>query len=512
MNVDLRIAERDWLRLRKQFEVSFRSSLAPETGALAVLGECRTGRKHEFIVSQILLPEPGELKLASNGALIFDASFVRRAHIAMRKAGLAGIATFHTHPGAAANVEFSPYDNHQNPLLAANLMELEPRTRLVSVVAGKHSQCAQLFSTPHSRIAMRRLTVVGDRLSFLPFTGKAPPPPPPPAAAFDRALALTAAGALAMLAQMTIVVVGASGTGSLICELLARAGCRRIILIDHDVVRVINLNRILYATAKDARLRVPKVEVIRRGIEGLGLGVHVEPVWGSILDFNVLRRVLDADFVFGCVDRALPRHLLCELSARYAFPYIDVGSEIGGDDDGIVSLDGRTSYIAPGRHCLMCTGVVTPRRLHFESLTEGERKRQIALGYSDDLLLKQPAVMELNMRPASNGVLLLRHLLQPFLREPLPVALTENAVTYRMIPVSKARAANSTCPTCQVNPHYGHGDCGPQIGFDADTEKKILGNELAIERHDGAHDKGRPRRPSFMQRAFSRIGRILRSE
>ena len=94
------------------------------------------------------------------------------------------------------------------------------------------------------------------------------------------------------------------------------------------------------------------------------------------------------------------------------------GAEIGGDKEGIVSADARVNYVASRRWCLRCTGLVTPRRLVFESLTGAERKRKIALGYCDDLLIKQPAVMDLNMRAASSGVMLLRHLLQPFLLTP----------------------------------------------------------------------------------------------
>ncbi len=314
---------------------------------------------------------------------------------------------------------------------------------------------------------------------------------------------------------MTIAVVGASGTGSLVCELLARAGCRRILLIDHDIVRLINLNRILYATAEDARLGVAKVHVVKRGIESLGLGCEVEAVLGSILDDAILRRVLDADLVIGCVDRALPRHLLSELAFRYLLPYVDVGSEIGGDDRGIVSLDSRVNYVAPGRHCLSCVGVVNSRRLRFESLTEGERKREIALGYCDDLLMTQPAVMDLNMRPASNGVLLVRHLLQPFLREPLPVTISENAVTYKIIPVSVAREENPACPTCRTNQRFGYGECGPQIGFDAATANRLLGSEAAAAMIERARADNRHgvRIPHFLGRlgaGIAKIGRRVR--
>lgn len=504
MQNNLRVAEQDWSRLRKHFSDSFRDRESAETGALAVLGACKTATKDDFLIARVLLPGPGDLKLASTGEVVFDASYVRRAHLEMRKHRMAGIAVFHTHPFADTSVDFSPYDDRQEPQLFDNLRELEPTTKLISVVAGKRSQSGRMYSESTASTPMRELIVVGDRLSYLGLNGLPPSAPPKPAAIFDRGLALTDPGALNRLSRMTAVVVGASGTGSLICELLARAGCKRIIVIDHDIVRDVNLNRILHATAEDARLGTPKVLVLKRAIEATGLGCRVEAICGSILDNDVLRRVFDADIVFGCVDRDLPRQLLCETAFRYLLPLVDVGSEIGGDDDGIVSLDSRTSYVAPGRHCLMCSGIVTPRRLRFESLTASEREREIALGYSDDLLITQPAVMDLNMGAARQGMLLLRHLLQPFLREPLPVKLCENAVTYRTIPVSSAAAANEHCPTCRTNRRFGYGDCGPALAYDGETARRILGTEPfenKIIAKDPPHP--RPQAPHLLRRAMN---------
>jgi hypothetical protein len=119
---------------------------------------------------------------------------------------------------------------------------------------------------------------------------------------------------LALLARLTVAVIGASGTGSLICELLARAGCRRILVIDHDIVKLANLNRILYATKDDARLGRPKAEVLKRGIESLELGCEVVPIVGYILDDNVMRRLNEVDIAFGCVDKDYPRILHTEKS------------------------------------------------------------------------------------------------------------------------------------------------------------------------------------------------------
>jgi hypothetical protein len=486
MLVDLRMTEADWHRLQNLIKPSFRSGCCPETGAIGILGECRAGEKHEFLLVKVLPPGPGDLKVAAHNHLVFDSSYIRRAHLEMRKEKLAGIVFFHTHPLSDTSVGFSFYDNQEEPQLVANLQEMEPATRVVSVVFGKASQCGRLWVKPAAPVGLSRLVVVGEALAYRRLDGRAEPRPPSPAAIFDRGLALTGAGALNILAGLRIAVIGASGTGSLMCELLARAGCRYILLIDDDVIKLVNLNRILYATQDDVERKTPKVEVIRRGIEGLGLGCTVVPVVGNVLDRDVLALVRETDALIGCVDKAFPRQLLCEFAYRYHRPYIDVGSEIGGDEKGIVSLDARTSYVAPGRHCLQCAGVVTPRQLHFESLSAAERERVRAQGYSDDLAMDQPALMDLNMRGPGYGMMVLRHLLQPFLLTPLPVMLLENLVTYSLKAVQVARAENQKCPVCRANRRAGYGDCGPALGLDKAAVLAITGGLSTSERIEDA--------------------------
>jgi hypothetical protein len=477
--INLRIAEAAWDRLRKHCAPSFRGRRDTEFGAIGVVGRRVSGEGtlRELLVADILWPEPGEVISRPRQALTFSSRYVRRVHMIARKRGLAGIITFHTHPLAKAEVGFSIYDDQQDPLLMENLQELCPETWLSSVVLGEASQQGRLWTSPSQHTMLTGLVSVGERLRYLPLDGMPPRPAPAPSEIFDRALAVTGSGALALLAGMTVVVVGASGTGSLVCELLARAGCRRIIVIDHDIVKVANLNRILYATTDDARQKRPKVDVLKRGIKSLNLGCEVIAIRASVLDEAVLRNLNVADLIIGCVDKDYPRMLLCKFSHQHLVPYIDVGAEIGGDQEGIVSTDARTNYVAPGRWCLRCTGLVNLRRLAFESLTAAERRRKIALGYSDDLLLKQPAVMELNMRAASAGMMLLRHLLQPFLLEPLPVTLAENLVTYNMKALPAARSRNDACNICRVNPFAGFGDCGETIGLDSATAAALIGSD-----------------------------------
>lgn len=475
---NLRMSEADWQKLRKHCVHSFRGSRDTERGAIGLLAKRQSGGElRDLVVTKILWPEEGDVIAPPSQVLTFSSRYVRRAHLMVRESGLAGLITFHTHPLSESAVDFSWYDDKEDPLLVENLVDLWPQTWLASVVLGRQSQKGRLWLSPKRRVALGRLISVGERLLALPLDGCTPLPAPEPAEIFDRGRALTGDGALARLAGSTAIVVGASGTGSLICELLARAGCRKIILIDFDKVKRINLNRILYATGEDADRGAYKAEVVKRGIEALGLGCEVTPIIGSVLDKKIIARLNEGDLILGCVDKDLPRMLLCKYAYQHLVPYIDVGAEIGGDAEGIVSTDARANYVASGRWCLRCAGLVTPRRLRFESLTGAERKREIALGYSDDLLLKQPAVMDLNMRAASAGMMLLRHLLQPFLLEPLPVTLAENLVTYNMKPVEKPRAKDEACDICRKNPQAGLSDCGEVIGFDSKIAAALLDDE-----------------------------------
>lgn len=473
----LRVTQSDWSALRRLFQASFREPGAAETGAIGVVGMSSTAGRREYLLAKVFWPQEGDLKIASDDSLVFDASYLRKAHLFMREHGLAGFVVFHTHPLADQHVRFSMYDDQQEPLLAENLAEIEPKTRLLSVVAGRHCQCGREWTSDRASVPLGELVVVGESIEHQSLAGEPDPTPPQPADLFDRAKAITGPGASALLARMTIAVVGVSGTGSLTCELLARAGCRNILAIDDDIVKEVNLNRILYATKRDANEGTPKVEVIRRGIEGLGMGCAVDPVVGNVLDARVLARLRECDVVMGCVDKAFPRKVLSKFSYQYLRPYIDMGTEIGANSAGIASLDARVSFVAPGRQCLFCTGLVTAERLRFESLTSRERARVQGQGYSDHLLLVQPAVMDLNMRAASMSVLLLRHLLQPFLMTPLPVSFMDNLITGTSRRVMAARDPNPNCRTCAANPHLAWGDCGPSIGLDESTFASIYGED-----------------------------------
>ena len=51
-------------------------------------------------------------------------------------------------------------------------------------------------------------------------------------------------GTTALLRNLSVAIVGCSGTGSIVAEQLARLGAGRLVLVDPDRVEEKNLNRI----------------------------------------------------------------------------------------------------------------------------------------------------------------------------------------------------------------------------------------------------------------------------
>jgi hypothetical protein len=101
---------------------------------------------------------------------------------------------------------------------------------------------------------------------------------------------------------------------------------------------------------------------------------------------------------------------------------------------------------------LLCSGIVSEERVRIEGLEPDEKVRVLAMGYTKDVRMDAPTVMDLNMRAASYGMLVLRHLLQPFLDTPIPTHIKEGLTNY-----SIKRIRMSACEDCHIcGPHGRH--------------------------------------------------------
>ncbi len=431
----------------------------PEDGCLLLVGHNSHDRRPSLLVREVLAPLEGDVKEQEHGAITFANRYLRRALLRVRELGLAGFLTVHTHPGCDTYVGFSPYDDSNDPELMENLYELQPTGVFGSLVLGRRAIAGRLWLANEDKfVALEGMVIIGERLESLPLNGRLEDSSQTPSAIFDRSLALTGNGALARLSRMRVAVVGSSGTGSLMMELLLRAGVGEIVVFEFDVIKDHNLNRILYARRCDADANVGKAKRLKEALNETVLPTEITVIEGGDITIEkVALELRGCDFIFGCVDnRDWPRLVMTEVAYQYLIPYVDLGTEIGIDDLGVQSLDSRVSYVSPGRACLLCSGIVSDERVRIEGLEPIEKARVLAMGYTKDVRLDAPAVMDLNMRAASYAMLVLRHLLQPFLDTPLPTHIKEGLTNYSIKRVQIV--AREDCHICRPGGRLAFGD------------------------------------------------------
>lgn len=156
-----------------------------------------------------------------------------------------------------------------------------------------------------------------------------------------------------LLSTVRIGVVGLGGGGSHVVQQLAHAGFTNLALFDGDKVERRNLNRLVGATAEDARQGVLKIEVAKRVVLGLHPKAQVA-LYPSRWQESAQALHL-CDLVFACVDTFSQREQLEKTCRRYLMPMIDIGIDLHEDKTGgPPGMAGQVLLSMPGHACLWC--------------------------------------------------------------------------------------------------------------------------------------------------------------
>jgi hypothetical protein len=216
------------------------------------------------------------------------------------------------------------------------------------------------------------------------------------------------AGTFSVLRRLSIAVVGCSGTGSPVVEMLARLGVGRLVIVDPDRVEEKNLNRILNAGLDEARRGEFKVDVLARAVRRMGTGTQIKPIAKNLFTAETVKQVAECDVLFGCMDSVDGRHLLNKLAVFYSIPYFDVGVKLVADGaGGVEQICGTVHYLQPDGSSLLSRRTYTLEQFAAASLKranpleyEKRREEKYIAGVQED----RPAVISVNMLLASVAV------------------------------------------------------------------------------------------------------------
>ena len=261
-----------------------------------------------------------------------------------------------------------------------------------------------------------------------------------------------------------IGVVGCGGTGSAVVTLLARLGVGSLLLIDPDTVAETNLNRLHGSTRQDVADRKLKVHVLKDCVDSMGLGTRVAVCAAPLANAATAKLLRTCDVVFGCTDDHLGRLILNRMAYFYLLPVIDMGLSIDPNcQDRPSQVAGRVTILRPGNTCLLCRGVVSPRRAREQGLRykrPEEYGRQEKEGYIADSDTPTPAVGTFTTETATAAV---NELLAAVagLRGPKGWA-SERTIRYDL---DRCRPTGCTprdgCSLCYSSENWGIGDVKP---------------------------------------------------
>lgn len=394
------------LRLTQKDHATLVAHLFPGDGleavAVALCGRRRSDAHHCLTVQTVVTIPYNECKIRAPNCVTWSTKRLIPLLEAAAKRDLA-ILKIHSHPGGYGG--FSSIDDDSDKDLFNSIFGWTdssfPHASAIMLPQGRMFGRAILPDASFQ--PLDSILVPGDNLHFwIPEHGGVLP------SFSQRHAQLFGSGTTRRLHEMSVAVVGCSGTGSPVIEQLARLGVGRLVIVDPDRVEEKNLNRILNATREDAYLKRPKVEVMARAIAAMGFGTELEIIADNLATPQAVKAVAECDVVFGCMDGVEGRHLLNRLAAFYVLPYFDIGVKLEADGrGGINEVCGAVHHVRPDGSTLQDRKVYSASQLKAAGLRRTDPKayrEQVRTGYIQGVAEDRPAVISINMQMASTAI------------------------------------------------------------------------------------------------------------
>ena len=328
-----------------------------EDVCLATYRPSTGGSRSSVLVRAVVPPEPGD-RLVHGNATVTGDYIIRAAGVAQEDD--CGLVLLHSHPGASRWQPMSGPDRDCEASYANLVRELTGLPLVGMTLATEDGT----WSARHWDVGVGRgvdctqstnVRVVGEKFAMSWNDGIQPPPRP----SQSQTTTVNAWGgqSQADLVRRRVLVVGAGSVGLDVFVRLAASGLCHLTVMDFDVVEAHNLDRLIGAARRDARLRRPKIHVARREAEEAATAsiCKIEVSDKSICEPDGLQFALDHDLIFSCVDRPWPRAVLNSLAYSDLIPVIDGGIAIDTFDSGEMrNATWRSHVVRPGRPCMSC--------------------------------------------------------------------------------------------------------------------------------------------------------------
>jgi molybdopterin/thiamine biosynthesis adenylyltransferase len=150
-----------------------------------------------------------------------------------------------------------------------------------------------------------------------------------------------------------VLVVGCGALGTVIANMLARAGVGHLIIVDRDFIEITNLQRQVLFDEKDVAEGIPKAEAAKRKIAGINSQVNVEAIVDDVNHTNIERFATElpgigkVDLIMDGVDNFETRYLANDVAVKHGIPYV-YGGAVGTVGASYAVLPHTVAPGAPG--------------------------------------------------------------------------------------------------------------------------------------------------------------------
>jgi adenylyltransferase/sulfurtransferase len=128
------------------------------------------------------------------------------------------------------------------------------------------------------------------------------------------------------LRESTAVVLGCGALGTVVADLLARAGVGHLVLIDRDFVELTNLQRQVLFDEQDVADALPKAEAAKRQLAAINSQVQVTAIVDDANFSNIERLIAGANVLLDGVDNFETRYLANDCAVKHGIPYVYGGA------------------------------------------------------------------------------------------------------------------------------------------------------------------------------------------
>lgn len=128
------------------------------------------------------------------------------------------------------------------------------------------------------------------------------------------------------LLDATALLLGCGALGTVIADMLARAGVGHLVIVDRDFIEMTNLQRQVLFDEQDVADGIPKAEAARRKIARINSQVEVTAVVDDINHSNIEKLAAGADILLDGLDNFETRYLANDCAVKHGIPYMYGGA------------------------------------------------------------------------------------------------------------------------------------------------------------------------------------------